>query len=388
MDKFLLKLAGENKDFKSPEFRKKAGYFVSISGIILNLILSIAKVVIGVIINSITVSADAANNIFDTVSSLISLIGFKISGKPPDKEHPYGHGRVEYIAGLIISIMVIIIGIRFISSSVQRIIRPEKIIFDTVSFIILLMSIIVKLYIAYLNNHVGKLIDSKALKATALDAVGDVFTTLVVMVPMTASLFTDFNFDGYLGIAVSLMIIRNGIIMIKETVNPIIGENAPEGLLSDIENELMKTEGVKNIHDVCWHSYGAGNDYVTLDLQMPANMTIAQAHGIIDDMQRRIKSKYGVDISIHVEPALDEENKKCKVYMALEEIRKDCPEYENIYDFSIVNVGGKETVVFDMAVNTEKSAKTVEEIKKELYARLYEKIGDKYNYSFNILERF
>ena len=289
IEKLIYFINRPNTNMRDPLFRKKTGYFVSITGIIFNILLSVSKIIIGLFVHSIAIMADAVNNIFDTISSVVTLLGFKLSEKPADREHPYGHGRIEYISGLLISIIVIIIGLQFIKSSVLRILNPDVVKFDKLSFIIMILSILVKVFITILNKKAGEMIDSKAMKATSIDSLGDVFTTMVVIVPMISSLFTDVQIDGYFGVLVSLMIIKNGIEMIKETIGPILGEEPDKDLIEKIYKDLEAEPLIKNVHDFHAHNYGPDNVYISLDVEMPAHLKIEEEHNVIDIWERTIE---------------------------------------------------------------------------------------------------
>ena len=228
MTDFLLKLATKgNKDYTDKKIRGRIGYISGIVGLFVNLLLSVLKLVIGLMTSSIAVTADAFNNLSDAASSIMTIVGFKLSNAPPDKEHPYGHGRIEYLIALMIAFMVMIVGFQFIKSSINRIINPKTIKFEWISFILLVISISFKLWLSFFNKNLGNKISSSALKATAIDALGDVFTTSVVAFSLLVSFVSDYPIDGYIGVLVSILILYSGFSLVKETISPLIGE-APE----------------------------------------------------------------------------------------------------------------------------------------------------------------
>lgn len=387
IEKLIYFINRPNTNTRDPLFRKKTGYFVSITGIIFNILLSVAKVIIGLFVHSIAIMADAVNNIFDTISSVVTLLGFKLSEKPADREHPYGHGRIEYISGLLISIIVIIIGLQFIKSSVMRILNPDVVKFDKLSFIIMILSILVKVFITILNKKAGKMIDSKAMKATSIDSLGDVFTTMVVIVPMISSLFTDVQIDGYFGVLVSLMIIKNGIEMIKETIGPILGEEPDKDLIEKIYKDLEAEPLIKNVHDFHAHNYGPDNVYISLDVEMPAHLTIEQAHNVIDSWERTLEEKYNINIIIHVDPYM-EEDECTELYKKLGESVRDDKNVVALHDFRVLNGNcGKDIVLLDIVLN-DMHGKDKEALAEAMKERFERDVSSEYDYRLRIIPNF
>lgn len=387
IEKLIYFINRPNKNTRDALFRKKTGYFVSITGIILNILLSVSKVMIGLFVHSIAIMADAVNNIFDTISSVVTLLGFKLSEKPADREHPYGHGRIEYISGLLISIIVIIIGLQFIKSSVMRILNPDIVKFDKFSFIIMILSILVKVFITILNKQAGNMIDSKAMKATSIDSLGDVFTTIVVIIPMISSLFTDVQIDGYFGVLVSLMIIKNGIEMIKETIGPILGEEPDKELIEKIYKDLEAEPLIKNVHDFHAHNYGPDNVYISLDVEMPAHLTIEEAHNVIDSWERTLEEKYNINIIIHVDPYM-EEDECTELYKRLEESVKDDKNVVALHDFRVLNGNcGKDIVLLDIVLN-DMHGKDKEALANAIKMRFEKDVSSEYDYRLRIIPNF
>lgn len=387
IEKLIYYINRPNTNTRDALFRKNTGYFVSITGIIFNILLSVAKVLIGIFVHSIAIMADAVNNIFDTISSIVTLLGFKLSEKPADREHPYGHGRIEYISGLLISIIVIIIGMQFIKSSIMRILNPQVVNFDKISFIIMLLSILVKVFITILNKKAGNLIDSKAMKATSIDSLGDVFTTIVVIVPMISSLFTNVQIDGYFGVLVSLMIIKNGIEMIKETVGPILGEEPDKELIEKIYSELKAEPLIKNVHDYHAHNYGPDSVYISLDVEMPSHLSIEQAHNVVDMWERILEEKYNINLIIHVDPYM-EEDECTDIYRQIEAVVKRDKNIVALHDFRIVKgEGQKELLLLDIVLNDMKGKdkETIAEDIKKLFQR---EVSDNYDYRLRIIPNF
>lgn len=387
IEKLIYFINRPNRNTRDALFRKKTGYFVSITGIIFNIILSVAKVLIGLFVHSIAIMADAVNNIFDTISSIVTLLGFKLAEKPADREHPYGHGRIEYISGLVISIIVIIIGIQFIKSSFLRILNPDIVKFDKLSFIIMLLSILVKVFITILNRDAGKMIDSKAMKATSIDSLGDVFTTIVVIIPMISSLFTDVQIDGYFGVLVSLMIIKNGIEMIKETIGPILGEEPDKELIEMIHKDLEAESLIKNVHDFHAHNYGPDNVYISFDVEMPAHLSIEEAHNVVDSWERTLEEKYNINLIIHVDPYM-EEDECTELYKNLESALSSDMNVVALHDFRVLNGNcGKDIVLLDIVLN-DMQGKDKEELADEIKKHIERDVSNEYDYRLRIIPNF
>lgn len=300
--KKILEIKLKNKDIKDSTVRRSIGEFAGWVGIVLNLFMSVFKIIIGILISSISVMADGVNNAFDTAASVATIVGYRLSAKPADEEHPYGHGRIEYITGVIVSIFVIIIGVQFIKSSYDRIMNPSFVTFNYVSLGLLLLSIVLKLWFSHFNKVLGKKIESKALLATAYDSMGDVITTIVVIIPMVSGLFFSFQIDGYIGILVSLMIIFNGIKLLKETISPLIGNPPNKEVIESVRLCVLKNELVGNIHNIRYESYGGREALMTMDVELPGNITLNKAHKIIDKIEREVYLDFGIHLVIHMEP--------------------------------------------------------------------------------------
>lgn len=387
IEKLIYFINRPNRNTRDAGFRKKTGYFVSITGIIFNILLSVSKVLIGIFVHSIAIMADAVNNIFDTISSIVTLLGFKLAEKPADREHPYGHGRIEYISGLLISIIVIIIGLQFIKSSFMRILNPDVVKFDKLSFIIMILSILVKVFITFLNRIAGTMIDSKAMKATSIDSLGDVFTTMVVIVPMISSLFTDVQIDGYFGVLVSLMIIKNGIDMIKETIGPILGEEPDKELIEKIYKDLEAEPLIKNVHDFHAHNYGPDSVYISLDVEMPAHLTIEEAHNVVDSWERILEEKYNINLIIHVDPYM-EEDECTDIYKNLEKALESDKNVVALHDFRVISGNCKKDIVLLDIVLNDMHGKDKDLLAEEIKKHFEREVSKDYDYRLRIIPNF
>lgn len=282
---FVLK---GKEDYTSEDTRLKVGYLASVVGVVLNIILAVFKVVIGTLISSIGVVADGVNNFADTASSLITLIGFKMSSKPADKNHPYGHGRLEYIAALMVAFIVILVGFQFIMSSIERIRNPKEVLFELIPFIILIVSILIKIWLYFFNKNLGEKIDSGGLKATATDAFGDVLITTVVVISIVGSQFTKLPIDGFIGLGVSGFIIFAGFNLVKDTISPLIGEAPSKDLIDGIYNDILKYEYIMGAHDLFVHFYGANIAMATIDVLVPGDLNVVTVHDVIDKAEREL----------------------------------------------------------------------------------------------------
>ena len=298
IDKLILKKGKYNTD---QENRLLISSYTSIYGLILNFSLVLFKGFLFLTTSSVSILADAINNLVDSLSSIVTLVGVKLSHIPPDKKHPYGHGRIEYISALIVSSFIFITGFQFIKVSIDRIINPIHIEFNLLSIMIMTFSIIVKLYMTFFFDKIGKKISAMPLRAQSRDYLSDVFVTSVVVVSMIVYKFTGWHIDGYVGIIVSLFIIYSGYDLIRETFSELIGE-APVDMLKNIEDDILKHDKILGLHDMMIVNFGPDKNYLTLDVEIPYNLSLVQAHNIIDEIEKEIASKYNLDISIHVDP--------------------------------------------------------------------------------------
>lgn len=368
--RFFIKDFNNTKDRK---VRQRYGYLSGFSGIILNVILFTVKLIIGIYLNSIAVLADAFNNLSDVASSVVTVIGFKISGKPADKEHPFGHGRFEYIAAMMVSFMVMLVGLQFIKSSIGRIRDPKPITFDTLVFSLLVVSILIKVWLSSFNKALGKAIGSKVMEATALDSLGDVITTTVVALSLIVGRMTVFPIDGYVGLAVSFFILYNGFTLIKDTLNPLLGNAPDEELVKAIMDKALCYEKIMGIHDLIVHDYGPGRIIASIHAEMPYNMDIMEAHDIIDRAEKEISEELGIHLVIHLDPINTDDVVVRKAQLQILEILKDFPHQLSIHDFRIVGGQKHMNLIFDMVVPynfKEKDEKILaEEVKKEIKKR-------------------
>ena len=326
--------------------RIRLGIVSGVVGIVLNIILSVFKMIFGAVTKSISIVADGANNIFDAISSIINLIGFKISGKPADDEHPFGHGRVEYISALTLAFFILIMGVELIKTSFEKFTNPETVIFSVPAVIVLVFSIFAKIWLALFNRKVGKIMNSVAVNAVVADSIGDIAATTCSLIALVASKFTDLPIDAVMGIVVALVIIYAGIGIIKDTMGPLLGEPPDKEVVAELEELVMSFDGVVGIHDLVLHSYGHGKIYGSLHAEVPADVDILQSHDTIDLIERQVSEKLGIEISIHMDPVSNDEN-TCKFKDSVARIVSEIEADATIHDFRIVEGPTHTNFIFD-----------------------------------------
>lgn len=348
MTELLIRIFIKDRENTSSEkVRIRYGTLSGVTGIVLNVILSVFKMVFGALTKSVSIVADGANNIFDAVSSVISLAGFKISGKPADKEHPFGHGRVEYVSALTLAFIILIMGFELIKTSVDKFSNPEQVIFSTPAVIVLVFSIAAKIWLALFNRKIGKKINSVAVNAVVADSIGDTAATTCSLIALIASKYTDLPIDAVMGIIVALIIVWAGIGIIRDTMGPLLGEPPEEETVKQLEDLVMSFEGVVGIHDLVLHSYGHSKVIGSLHAEVPADTDIMKSHDTIDLIEREIKSKLGMDISIHMDPIQTDDGRTCELkQIALKAVGKISPDI-TIHDFRIVEGPTHTNLIFD-----------------------------------------
>lgn len=377
MTDFLVnKFIKDSTNIENTEVRTRYGILSSIVGIFCNVLLFSVKLTIGLILSSLAVTADAFNNLSDAASSIISFIGVKMAGKPADAEHPFGHGRIEYIAALIVSFLVIEVGFTFFKSSITKIRHPEEISFDLVPFIILILSILVKLWMAFFNNKLGKRIDSKVMLATSADSLGDVITTSATVVSIIICHFTSINVDAIAGLIVSGIVIWSGISIAKDTLEPLIGQRVPTELYQKITDMVESYDGIVGTHDLIVHNYGPNRSMATIHAEVPNDVSIEVSHEIIDKIERDIKKELNILLVIHMDPVemRDEEvlalrEKTSRIVHALD------PEL-HFHDFRVLKESEQKNLVFDLVVPDSYSEKDANRVMHQLMALLHEMEDD------------
>ncbi|QBD85769.1 cation transporter [Clostridium tetani] len=352
MSKFLVKTFVKNyKNIDDTKVRNSYGFLGSMVGIISNMILFIVKIVVGILSNSISVTADAFNNLSDVASSVITLIGFKLSSKPADKEHPFGHGRIEYISALVVSFMVILVGFEFVKTSYNRIVNPVDINFQIIPFILIVLSIFTKVWLSRFNKYIGDSINSSALQASSFDALSDVITSSCVALSLILSMWISFPIDGYIGIVVSLFIMYSGYTLIKETLNPLLGEAADPQLVKDITEETLNYPYIGGVHDLIVHNYGPGRCLASIHAEVPDNISIVDIHEIIDKAEKEISEKLNLELVIHMDPINTDNKEINSIQKEVEEILLKYPTIKSFHDFRVVGSGEFKNLIFDIVID-------------------------------------
>ncbi len=351
MIKFLIKRFIKDSDnIKDPAVRRMYGSLCSSVGIGLNICLFIGKYLAGVLSGSIAIMADAFNNLSDAGSSLITLIGFKFAGMKPDAEHPFGHGRIEYISGLAVSAAIILMGVELAKSSVSKILSPSPVEMNMTAIVILVISVCVKLYMCSYNRFVGRQIDSAAMKATATDSLSDAVATSVVLLAMLVLKFTGVNVDGWCGAMVALFILYAGYSAAKDTLSPLLGQPPEEELINQIRDIALSHREIVGIHDLVVHDYGPGRLMISFHGEVPGDGNIFELHDVIDQAEKELKEKLGCDAVIHMDPIAtnDDEVKIVKQCVAglVKEINGDL----SIHDFRMVKGPTHTNLIFDVVV--------------------------------------
>ena len=362
----LKKLFIKNyKNTDDPEVRNQYGKVAGVFGIFTNIILGIIKLIIGIISNSVSIMADAANNIADTASSILTIIGFKLSSKKPDKEHPYGYARYEYVAGFVIAIMMLIMGLTFAKESIVKIFNPEELVINWITYLILVIAIIGKGIQMLVYLDFSKAINSNTLKANSVDTRNDIISTTAILISMIVMGIFKINLDGILGLVVSGFVIYSSIGMIKEVLEPIIGIVPTEEQVKEITEKLLKYDYVEGIHDLVIHNYGVHNDFVTVHVEIDSKMDIMKAHDMMDNIEKDFKDELGIALTIHMDPIVVGDpiidKLQTKVVQAIHKLDQEL----KIHDFRVVQGITHTNILFDCIVPFEKEH-TEESLKEYL----------------------
>ncbi len=348
---FLVKLFIKDSDnISNPVVREKYGMFSSVCGIIVNIILSFSKYMIGVATNSVAITADAVNNLSDAASCIVTLFGFKMANQKPDKEHPFGHGRIEYIAALIVGFFIELMGYELIKSSIDKIRNPIAVNFSYPAVAVLVISILGKLWLAYTNKTLGKKIDSPAMIAVSKDSISDTFATALTLVSVIIAKFIDLPIDGYMGILVSMFIIYAGFEVLKETISIIIGIPPSKELVDKLVEFILSHEGIIGIHDLVIHSYGATNTFASIHTEVSAADDFIKIHDTVDLIERAVKEQFGIELVIHMDPVTADNERVNSLKETVSRIVKNVNELLTIHDFRIVDGPTHTNLIFDVVV--------------------------------------
>ena len=349
---FLIKKFIINyQNIEEEKTRNAYVYLASIVGILCNLILSIIKISVGFISGSVSITADGFNNLSDMASSIITMVGIKLANRPADKEHPFGHGRMEYLSALVVAFMVMLVGVQFVKTSFERILNPVAVSFEIIPFILLLISLLIKLWLSRFNKFMGLKINSTALKAASVDALGDVFTSSCVLISFLAAKFTALPIDGYVGLIVSAAILYAGYSLIKDTISPLLGEAPDEELVKKIKQGVLSYDNIIGVHDLIIHNYGVGKCMASIHAEIPSNIDLVTIHEIIDSAEREISQKLNIYLVIHMDPMCIHDDKINKVKGEVQEILLKYKTIKSMHDFRITEGKDKINIIFDIEVN-------------------------------------
>ena len=333
-----------------PKVRNKAGSLSGIVGILCNVLLFVGKFLIGTLCGSVSITADAMNNLTDAGSSVVTLIGFKLAEKPADEDHPYGHARYEYLSGLAVAALILIIGFELAKTSVGKILSPTAVTFSIPLLVVLVGSILVKLWLSLFNNKLGKYIDSSALLATATDSRNDVIATAAVLVATLIEKFTGWRIDGYMGLAVALFILYSGVMLARETISPLLGEAASPELQKQIVEILDADEAVLGYHDLMVHDYGPGQRFGSLHVEMDQGIDPLWCHERIDNLERKALQELGIHLVIHYDPIVMGDEELSAMRCLVGRLIKQYDERLDFHDFRMVKGTGHTNLIFDIVM--------------------------------------
>lgn len=387
MTNLLIKLfVKDNENPKDENVRPKYAMLSSITGIVVNLFLSIFKLIIGIVTNSMSIISDALNNVTDTGSSIVTMIGFKLSQKEVDNEHPWGHGRMEYITAFIVDILIILVGVELLQNSVDKIIHPVMPTVNGVVIFLLVVAILVKLWLFVFYSKIAKKIDSSAIKATAYDSVSDCVSTFVVLFSSVISLIFGITIDGYVSILVAIFILITGVKALKETIDILLGSKPDKEFIDQINEFVKKYPMIAGIHDIMVHDYGPGRKIVSFHAEVPADVNICEAHDIIDELEQDMLKEFKCITTIHMDPIVVNDEKINKARASVKKIVKEINENYSIHDFRMTDGGKRINLIFDLVIpRDDKIDKDI--LRKEIIEKI-KKIDTKYYAVFTIEHLF
>lgn len=367
----------DSKNYKEPSVRQAYGVLSGAVGIGLNILLFFGKWLAGTISGSIAITADAFNNLSDAGSSIITLIGFRLSGQEPDPEHPFGHGRMEYISGLLVSVAILVMGFELIGSSIGKLRSPEPIESSALVFGILIASILVKLYMFFYNHSLSKKIESAAMKATSVDSLSDTVATTLVLIATLISKYTGLLLDGWFGILVGLFILYTGGSTLKETIDLLLGQPPKQEFIDEVKEIVLGHSMVHGVHDLIVHDYGPGRVMISLHAEVDVNGDIQDIHEQIDHIEHELQEKLHCSATIHMDPIVTDDEEVLAMKAKVEEMVHFLDESFSMHDFRMVKGSTRTNLIFDVEV-PRKTSYTDNEIVNWLKERIHELPGSKY----------
>ena len=376
MTKFLLKYALKSADPLSPKGRAAVGKLSGIVGIVCNLLLFAGKLLAGILSGALSVTADAMNNLSDASSAIVTLLGFKLAEKPADADHPYGHARYEYLSGLAVAALILVIGFELGKSSVEKILNPQSVSFTWLTVGILVASMAVKLWLCLFNGALARKINSTTLAATAQDSRNDVVSTAAVLAAGVFEYFSGYTVDGWMGLAVAIFILYSGIQLGRETISPLLGESASPELRELIVDYVRSCPKVLGYHDLMVHDYGPGQRFATLHVEMDNREDPLLCHELIDDMERECLKNHNIHLVIHYDPVVMDDPVLDRLRVGVEEILREVDGRLSLHDFRAVAGSGHTNLIFDVAL-PEDMADRKKELRKLVEETLSQKEGQK-----------
>lgn len=351
MTELLIRLfVRDYKDTTSPRGRERYGKFSSLVGIATNLLLCLLKGAAGFATGSVSILADAANNLSDSASSVVTLVGFKLSGKPADQEHPYGHARIEYISGLIVAFLILLLGVQLLQESADKIFHPEEASFSVASIAVLALSAAVKGWQGLFYRKIGAKISSPAISATAADSLNDVFSTLAVLAGLIITRVTGFNLDGYMGVLVAVFILVTGVKVVKETSSPLLGSAPSREIVDDIYHTILSYEGVLGLHDLNVHSYGEGRIFASVHCEVDAHRDVMESHDLVDNIERDFLKKKNIHLVIHMDPIVVDDEPTNRLREQILHLLGEISPQITMHDFRVVWGSTHSNLIFDVCV--------------------------------------
>lgn len=377
MTNILLRLFIKNcEDTQNPAVRSSIGKLAGLTGIVCNCLLTVLKLVIGLLVGSMAIIADGVNNLSDAASSLTTLLGFRMAQRPADKQHPYGHARYEYLSGLAVAALILLIGAELVKSSIAKIINPEPIDISAATIALLAASVAVKLWMSGFYKTLGKKINSTALYATSVDSRNDVISTCAVLLGCLVNYLFGLNIDGYVGLAVAIFILYSSVGIAKDTISPLLGQQADDELVDKITELVLSHEKVLGVHDLLVHDYGPGRCYASAHVELSSDEDPMACHDIIDDIECDVLEKMNVHFVIHYDPVVQNDAEQNEMRRTVGEIIRELNPAFSIHDFRIVRGSAQSKLVFDLGVPYSMIEKK-KEIKERIDAALDER-GKKY----------
>lgn len=354
MTNWLLRTFIKNSDrSEDPKVRAAIGILSGIVGIVCNVLLCGGKLAVGIATGSVSITADAMNNLSDATSSVVTMLGFRLAERPADEEHPFGHARYEYLSGLAVSALILIIGVELAKSSLDKVLHPAAVEFGWTTAAVLVGSILVKLWMSLFNTRLSKTIHSATLAATAADSRNDVITTSAVLLAALIEHFTAFRADGWMGLAVSCFILYSGVGLAKDTISPLLGENADPELREKIVDNIRACPKVLGFHDLMVHDYGPGQRFASIHVEMDRREDPMECHEIIDDLERECLKSHGVHLVIHYDPIITDDPELDRMHVRVEQLLHTYDIRLGVHDFRMVPGKGHVNLIFDVVLPTD-----------------------------------